>query len=354
MKNILIVFYTAIFLLSACKEQNRQSESVPIVKISEVLKYGEEKAVSFPGKVKASSEINLAFRISGPIAKINVKEGEFIKKGQVLAEMDSRDYAIQFSATEAEYKQVKAEAERVIQLYEKQSVPENDYDKAVSGLQQITAKYDAHKNALNDTKLIAPFDGYVQKRYFDKDETISAGMPVLSIISSDMPEVEINIPAGEFIRRDKFGKFACSFAIYPDKIFPLELIAINQKANLNQLYTARLKMIGDKKTQLPTAGMSTIVDIYFKPEDTDLLTIPIGSMFEKNGQSCVWIYDKNSQTVNIRNITITEIQINGMLVVSRGLEAGEKVVTAGVRSLSDGEKIKLLPQVSKTNVGGLL
>jgi RND family efflux transporter MFP subunit len=268
--------------------------------------------------------------------------------------MDSRDYAIQFSATEAEYNQVKAEAERVIQLHEKQSVSANDYDKAVSGLQQITAKYNAHKNALNDTKLIAPFDGYVQKRYFDKDETISTGMPVLSIISSDMPDVEINIPASEFIRRDKFVKFACSFDIYPNQIFPLELIAINQKANLNQLYTVRLKIIGEKTDQLPTAGMSTIVDIYLKAEDADLFTIPINSMFERNGQSCVWVYDENKQIVNIRNITIAKIRTDGMLIVSGGLKSDEKIVIAGVHSLSNGEKVKLLPQTSKTNVGGLL
>lgn len=343
-----------LLLLSACEQQNRQIETIPIVKVSTVSKYGEEQVVTFPGKVKAASEINLAFRISGPIYKINAKEGEFIRRGQVIAEMDSRDYAIQFSATEAEYRQVKAEVERIIQLYEKQSVPANDYDKAVSGLQQITAKYNAHKNALEDTKLIAPFDGYVQKLYFDKGETVAAGMPVFSIISSDMPEVEINIPANEFIRRDKFDKFTCSFDIYPKQIFPLELIAINQKANLNQLYTARLKIAENTAVQLPTAGMSTMVDIFLKTENSDLFKIPINSVFEKDGQTCVWIYNESNQVVNIRNIKLSEILTDGTVIVSEGLNTDEKVVSAGVLYLSDGEKVKLLPQTSQTNVGGLL
>lgn len=354
MKKIILVSVAIVFLFTGCKKNDRQIEAIPIVKVYEVAKYGEEQMVSFPGKVKASSEINLAFRISGPIAKINVKEGEHIRKGEVLAEMDSRDYAIQFSATEAEYRQVKAEAERVIQLYEKESVSANDYDKAVSGLQQITAKYNAHKNALEDTKLIAPFDGYIQKCYFDKGETISAGMPVFSIISSDMPEVEINIPANEFIRRHQFDQFTCSFDIYPEQNFPLDLIAVNQKANLNQLYTVRLKMSGKKIPQLPTPGMSTIVDIYLKGENGDLYAIPINAMFEKEGQSCVWVYDENTQTVRLRNIKLSEILIDGSLVVSEGLQAGEKIVSAGVLYLSDGEKVKLLPQASKSNVGGLL
>lgn len=354
MKKVIVAFAVPLLLFSACKQQSKHAETIPMVKVKTVSSYGEEQIISFPGKVKASSEINLAFRISGPIYKINVKEGEFIRKGEVIAEMDSRDYALQFSATEAEYKQVKAEVERVIQLYEKQSVPENDYDKAVSGLQQITAKYNAHKSALEDTKLIAPFDGYVQKLYFDKGETVSAGMPIFSIISSDMPEVEINIPANEFIRSDRFSKFTCSFDIYPGELFPLELIAINQKANLNQLYTVRLKTVKNKTGQLPTAGMSTMVDIYLKTDHSDWVAIPINAMFEKDGKNCVWVYDESKQTVNIRSIQLAEILTDGTLVVSEGVKAGEKVVSAGVHYLSDGEKVRVMPEASQTNVGGLL
>ncbi|MDR2010868.1 MAG: efflux RND transporter periplasmic adaptor subunit [Bacteroidales bacterium] len=354
MKKILIIISAIFFLFSACKQKNTQVDTIPMVKLCTVEKYGEESTVSFPGKVKAASEINLSFRISGPIDKINVTEGQFILKGQVLAEMDSRDYAIQFSATEAEYNQVKAEAERVIQLYEKQSISANDYDKAVSGLQQITAKYNAHKNALSDTKLIAPFDGYVQKRYYDKGETVGAGMPVFSIISTGMPEVEINIPAGEFIRRDRFDSYTCYFDIFPDQTFPLELVSINQKANLNQMYSVRFKMTGNINPQTPTPGMSTMVNIHFKPEENNIVSVPINAMFEIDGQPTVWIYDESKQIINIRNIKLAEILTDGTLVVSEGLKAGEKVVAVGVHNLPDGGKVKILSEPSKTNVGGLL
>lgn len=339
---------------SSCQHKNAAPERISIVKLCEVAQYGDERTVSFPGKVKAAAEVNLAFRISGPIAKINVQEGQFVRKGAVLAEMDARDYAIQFSATEAEYKQIKAEAERIIDLYEKESVPANDYDKAVYGLQQISAKYQAHKNALEDTKLTAPFDGYIQKRYFDRDETISAGMPVFSIISVGMPEVEINIPASEFIRRDRFDAFSCRFDIYPDRVFPLELIAVNQKANMNQLYTVRLKMTGGADAPSPTPGMSTMVEILLKQETGELTTIPISALFERDGVSSVWVYDENNGAVHARAIVLSEILSEGTLVVSEGLKTGEKVVAAGVHTLSDGEKVRLLPETTKSNAGGLL
>jgi RND family efflux transporter MFP subunit len=355
MKKIAVISLCGLLLAAAgCRQQKERKEIVKTVKVHTAATYGEKQVVSFPGKVKAAAEIDLAFRISGPIAKINATEGQFVRKGQVLAEMDSRDYAIQLSATEAEYKQIKAEAERIIKLHEKQSVSENDYDKAVSGLQQITARYNAHKNALSDTKLRAPFDGYIQKRYFDRNETINAGMPVFAIISAEMPEVEINIPAVEFIQRDLFDSYSCYSELYPGRTFPLELISINRKANLNQLYTVRLRFGGESLPSKPSPGMTVMVAIQFKPEGDAQVSIPLTALFEIDHTPAVWVYDEERQTVNARTIRISEILTNGALIVSDGLNAGERVVSAGVHSLSDGEKVKLLPPATATNVGGLL
>jgi RND family efflux transporter MFP subunit len=354
MKKIAIIFLGGLLLFAGCKREKAQKETVRTVKVSTATTYGEKQKASFPGKVKASSEISVAFRTSGPIAKVNVKEGQYVRKGQVLAEMDSRDYAIQFAATEAEYRQVKAEAERIIQLYEKQSVPANDYDRAVSALKQITAKYDAHKNALEDTRLTAPFDGYVQKRYFDRNETLSAGMPVFSIISTESPEVVVNIPVTEYVRRDKFDSYTCYFDIYPDKVFPLELISISPKANLNQLYTVRLKLNTDEGALVPSPGMSTMVAISFKSESTGMVSVPLPAIFEIDGKPFVWLYDEKQQKVTARSVSLYKIQNDGTAIISEGLKEGEKVVSAGVRSLSDGETVKLLPEISPTNVGGLL
>jgi multidrug resistance efflux pump len=110
----------------------------------------------------------------------------------------------------------------VIELHKRGSVTPNEYDKAVYGLQQISAKYDAHKNALADVKLTAPFDGYVQQRFYGAGETVGAGMPVLSMREATTPEVEINIPSSEFIRRGEFDEFTCTVNIYPDKVYSLE------------------------------------------------------------------------------------------------------------------------------------
>lgn len=343
-----------IGLMFACSTKKQEQKAInPLVKIDTVRFYGNQPSVAFPGKVKASSDISIAFKVSGTILKMNVDVGSFVKKGQVLAEMDPRDYEIQLAATTAEYKQIKAEAERVIALYEKNSISENDYDKAVYGLQQITAKYNAHKNALNDTKLLAPFDGYVQKRLFEPNETVSAGIPVISLINASILEVETNIPLSEYIRRDRFESFSCMFDIFPNQKFPLDLIGITQKANMNQLYTMRLRFKNVNNISKPTPGMSTIVTINLKPEQNTLKSIPLSAMFEKNGQSSVWIYDKTSKTVKLRHITINEIKKNGRVIVSEGIEQNEIIVTAGIHSLIEGQSVTILLPATSTNIGGL-
>lgn len=355
MKRVVLILASVLFLFAGCNNKQVAKENIRMVKTETVVRYGENETVSYPGKVKASAEVNIAFRISGPIAAIRAKEGELVHKGQVLAQMDSRDYEIQLQATEAEYKQVKAEAERIMELYEKNSIAENDYDKAVAGLRRITAKYESHKNALADTKLVAPFEGYVQKKYFDKDETISAGMPVFSLISTRSPEVVINIPAGDFIRREQFDACSCSFDVYPDRLFPLELIGVNHKANLNQLYTVRFKLSESAGNEvLPSPGMSTMVTIAFKPKTAGMVAIPVSAMFEIDGCTSVWLYDAATQKVTARQIRLFEILADGTVVVAEGLQPGDVVVVAGVHSLTDGQQVKLLESPSKTNVGGLL
>ncbi|MDR1601789.1 MAG: efflux RND transporter periplasmic adaptor subunit [Tannerella sp.] len=355
MKNVFNLFLSVfVIMVVACSQiKTNTEEIVRSVKTDTARIYGEKPKAVFPGKVKAASDVDLSFRVAGPIAGIHVEAGAFVRKGQTLAEIDSRDYEIQLAATEAEYRQIGAEAERIIELYGKGSVTPNDYDKAVYGLKQITAKYDAHRNALADTKLTAPFDGYVQKRFFDAGETVGAGMPVLSMIDAGAPEVEINIPSAEYIRRDRFESFACEVDIYPGRVFPLNLIGITQKANMNQLYTVRLKMKSSDR-QTPSPGMATMVTIQFRPEKSELVYIPYTALFETGTISSVWVYSPDSHTVAARKVTVYELHTDGTVILSEGLTSGEIVITAGVHSLKEGEKVKVLPPVSETNAGGLL
>ena len=338
---------------SACRSSETNEKQVLMVKTETVKNYENELQVTYPGRVKAAADVDLAFRVAGPIIRIPVQVGSFVRKGEVIAEIDPRDYELQYKATEDEYKQIKSEAERVIELYNRKSVPENDYDKAVYGLQQITSKYNAHKNALKDTRLVAPFDGYIQKKYFDAHEIVNTGTPVLSMINNDYYEVNIDIPSSDFIRRESFKEFYCEADVFPGVKIPLELLDITQQANYNQLFRVRFRMKPEEKLNL-AAGMSVSVTIHFEPGQEGLSIIPISSLFQKEDKSYVWVYDTAQTTVKMNPVKVVELDKDGQVIVESDLASGTRIVSAGVNGLKEGQKVRLLPPVSSSNVGKLL
>ncbi len=344
----------SLLALSACNGSSQKAENYQTVKTDTVAAADELTCLQYPGKVKAAQDINLAFRVSGTVQKIFVEDGERVRRGQLLAELDPTDYQVQLNATEAEYKQTKADAERIMALYKEDGTTPSANDKAVYGLQQIEAKYQYAKDQLGYTRLYAPYDGFIQKRLFEAHETVGAGTPVLSMIGGSLPEVEINLPAAEYVRRERFDSYRCTFDLYPNETYALKLISITPKANANQLYTMRLQIaVGDQPT--PSPGMSTTVSIYCSKQEKQQLSVPTGAIMQKDGKARVFVYNLSDSKVQSREVQLLQLLNNGRaLITSDQLKAGELVVSSGVHHIEDGETVKPLPPTSETNVGGLL
>ncbi|MGM9760015.1 MAG: efflux RND transporter periplasmic adaptor subunit [Parabacteroides sp.] len=343
-----------LLLATACSKKTTQSSNLQSVKITTVTPAEEQNALQYPGKVKAAQDINLAFRVSGTIQRILVEDGSPVREGQLLAELDPSDYQVQLNATEAEYHQIKAEAERIIALYNDQGTTPNNYDKAVYGLKQITAKYQHHKDQLAYTKLYAPFNGFVQKHLFNSHETVAAGMPVISMIGSGQPEVEINLPAADYIERAHFNRFQCTFDIYPGRVYLLKLISITPKANANQLYTMRLQLLADNQP-MPSVGLNTMVSIFRDSTETHVLSVPTGALLHQEEQTYIYRYNDTDLCIHRCPVQLIRLLSDGRaLILSDHVKPGDTVVASGVHSLSDGEQVKPLPAQTSTNVGGLL
>lgn len=343
-----------ILLIATACRRNTPPLSIPqLVKTAEVKQHNSLSQITYPGNIQAAADVKLAFRVAGPVLRIYAKEGQYVKKGTLLAEVDPRDYKLKYAAALAEYNQVKDESERIMELYRRNSVTVNDYDKAVAALKRVTALYDANRNMLGDTKLRAPFDGYIQNKYFDAYEIVNQGTPVLSMIDNDYLEVDIDIPSADYIRRSDFVKFVCTVDVYPDTLIPLELLEVNQKANFNQLFKMRFRLKRDKKLSL-AAGMSASVTINFKPSAGNLVVIPVSSLFQQKGRSYVWLYDEPHGVVKMVPVEIQQILKDGEVVVKSTLQEGQSIVSAGVNSLTEGQSVKKLPAVPASNVGGLL
>ena len=337
----------------ACKSELKSSNSYQLVKTCKVEEWEGALSVNYPGRIKAAEEVKLSFRVAGPLKKVYVGEGERVRKGQLLAEIDPRDYRLQYESTQAEYNQVVGETNRIIELYKRGSVSINEYDKAVAAKERITSLYHVHRNALNDTKLYAPFDGYIQNKYFVAPEIVSQGLPVLAMLDDQYFEVNVDIPATDYVRKEDFEHSYIVVDVFPDVVLPLELVDVVKGANYNQLFKVRFHL---KRSALPgiAAGMSALVTIDFAKDSNKHWMVPISALFTEKGHSYVWIYREQDSTVLKKEVEIERFDKSGQVWVNGDLERGEVIVSAGVNDLKEGQKVKQLNPVSASNIGGLL
>lgn len=341
-----------ILLLAACNT-NKEEKFVRSVKLVQPVALGNVSYKSLSGTVKESREISLGFKTGGQIDKILVKEGDFVRQGQTIAMLDQEDYQLGVDAYQIQYDQMKNEVERMKQLYEAKSLNGNDYEKAVAGLKQLRVQLQINKNKLEYTTLKAPVSGYIQTVNYEKAEMVQAGSPIVNLLDVSKIEVEVDIPASLYMQQDKFSGFSCASSLSPNVSHPLTLISINQKASSTQLYKMLLSLTDNHSTKL-TAGMNVVVNISLTDAQPNItgFTLPVNSIFSEQEKSYVWVLG-NDSTVSKREIKLQGIDTTGKAIITEGIQGNEQIIKAGVHSLTENEKVHVLPESDKTNVGGL-
>lgn len=339
-----------LFLMTACGKK-KPNTSLQWVNVVELTPTAGTASASYPAKTEAMHITDLAFRVLGTIEQVLVKEGDPVTAGQVVARLYERDYSTQLRATEAEYRQISAECERVAEMYKDRAVSDNNYDKARYGLQQITEKLTNHRNQLADCVLRAPFDGYVNEIYKHKIETVAPGQPILSVYSSNGVEVVIHIPERAYAHRKPDDTYTVTFGSLPGRSFPLAIRTAATMANDNHLYEMRLSL--KENVSDITPGMTAMVTVEQKQAVSEDVKIPIGAVWTEGQKSFVFIYDKKSSTLKKTEVKVERLQNDGNMVVSSGLQGCTQVVASGVHHLTDGQKVSVVEKASSLNVGNL-
>ncbi|MRT92797.1 efflux RND transporter periplasmic adaptor subunit [Ancylomarina sp. 16SWW S1-10-2] len=306
----------------------------------------------FTGLVKESREVKLAFQIPGPLVKLSVSEGQFVKKGQVVAMLDERDYQVQLASANANYDNAKLQAERYTALFEKKSTSKSVYDQIQVAYKLAKAHKDAAENALNDTKIRAPFSGYVQSLYVENFEKIGAGQPIISLLDLSHLELVVALSENDYLQSKLFTKFQCQFEHFPNLNFDLKLIDIERKPNRDNFYKMRLD-INTKKLQI-VPGMVASLSTYLKSEGNTLNKIPEESVFSDKGKSYVWKFNPKKECVERKEVKLKSFDSNGMISIENGVSDGDFIVSAGIHNLREGQKVKMLVKRTNSNVGGQL
>lgn len=352
-KIVLLMFATAT--LWGCGEEKKEVKTSVIrpVKTMQISDLQLDVDRNFPGRVDAVQRAQVSFRVSGKLIKIYVKEGEEVKKGQVLAELEATDYQIALNKSTANYKKAKADYVRGKELIVDGYISRTQFDKLDADFSSAKSNLEQAQQNLKYTKLVAAFDGIIAKRYIDNFEEIQAKQDIFNL--SDVSQVEIKIDVPELIMRlskgpeDEVSAFA-SFSDTPDLRFPLTLKEVSTKADpQTQTFEVTMQMDQPKQVNL-LPGMTANVQIGLaSAELSKHIFLPISAVKGAVDMTpTVFIVNPETSKLEAKAIKVGSMFASNIQVIE-GLELGDQVVVAGVSFMREGDQVSLMKEVEQAD-----
>lgn len=349
-----------VFSLSlvAC-DQNIEPDVVRPVRSIVIETHASGDLIALTGQLHARDETKLAFRLSGKLIHSSVSVGDTVKAGQIVAQMDAATELHARNAAQADHAAVQAlldqtrAAERRFGtlLYEK-AVSQAEYEEAVRQLKAAQAQVNATRAKLNSaevqlsyTELKADAAGVITAKGAEPGEVVQAGQMVFVLAHQEGRDAVFDMPAQ--IIRDGMSphqEIDVWLADNPAIKTVGHVREISPQANPStRTYPVKVSL-----DSLPP-GMflgSTIVG-KVKLRAGMQIEIPSSSLVMQEAHPAVWVIDPNTHTVQKRGVEVTRYHQNAV-VISSGLESGERIVTAGAHSLHQGQQVTVLEDV---NVG---
>jgi RND family efflux transporter MFP subunit len=349
---ILITIVFSLIFTGCSKKEEAKQEVIRPAKIFTVGDSTGELTRTFPGEVEATDKAIQSFRVGGELIERPAQPGQAVKKGDVLAKLDPKDYQLKYDDSKAKYDLAKVQYERAGEIWEKRLIARADYDKAKTRFLAAKADLEQAKANLDYTVLRAPFDGVVSKVYIDNFANVHANDPVVNIQSLDTVDIVFQVPESVISRmkrgQGKLAVFKVKFTANGGEEFPAQLKEFNTEAD-PQTQTFRTVVTIDRPTTFTVLeGMSTTVEVDLSAvfaETTNKIVIPSTAVFAAEEQPVdipkrfVWKVDPNTMQVSKQAVTVGQLTASGIEVTS-GVEPGEKLIAAGVSFIHDGQKVK--------------
>ncbi len=324
-----------------------------------------ESSISYPGKVSACKNTLLAFRVSGPLLRINVRAGDRVQKGQVLMQIDPQDFRDQIAVLDAQLAgarsrmtTAKLDLQRASTLFDQKVIPQADFDHAVNGGQiagamvsQVEAQLRIARHHLDYTSLKAPYDGIIIDTIVENHEMVTAGRPVVKLHDISVLEITAGVPENELIRHPLTAgtKGIIRFPALGDQEFTATLREWKTAADpATKTFdvTFVLKAPENKKI-LP--GMTAELIWPDNHESASVITVPTKSvLMDQNGNSMVWVYHSDTHRASKRKITANGFLGANQTIVSQGLSGDETIITLGMDFITENMDLTSLAKQEDT------
>jgi membrane fusion protein, multidrug efflux system len=344
-RKILLSFLSLIILVLAvngCGKGNSQPESAKIEKVTNVEVFKIEATtfkefLTLPVVVMPFKEVNVSLINGGKVTKIYVDKGDRVKFGQLLLETDIDNLKASLSLAKANLEYQKSDFDRNQQLSKSGSISPAIFDASTLALAQAQSSYDIAKKQLDESTLEAPFAGMITSRDAELGAILSPGAPAFRLIDIDRVKVKAGIPE-KFIEDFKIGNtVSLKFDAMPDKEFTGKINYISPEASPD-VRTFETEIVIENRGGAIKAGImgnAQIEQHIFK----DAVVIPLDALIETQEGRKVFV-TKNDTTAEERSVSIGGENGTTILITS-GLQPGDKVITKGQYDLSNGEKIKI-------------
>lgn len=289
--------------------------------------------------------VNLAFKVPGQVLDIPVSEGESVQKGTLLAELDPRDIRLQVSADRSAFEQARSQFTRMERLLQHEAVSRQEYEAARTRYAQAQSAYQNSLDMLKETKLRAPFASVVERKYVDNYERVQAGQTIVRVVNPVTTTVKFTLPESGLPLLSDSTSFRVEFDNYRGVQFTARLKEYVKTSSDASGFPVTLTLTNvDPARYRISPGMSCVVTMQSADPAADAVSLPISAIYAPtSGGDYVWIVGRDDR-VERRNVTLGELYGRNRVIVSSGVEPGDRVITAGVYQLQEGDRVRIMKQ----------
>lgn len=287
-----------IFGLTACGSGDQGGESgdalVRPVIYHEVASVTGEFTRTFPARVAAADMRELNFPVGGMVLPVPVNESDAVREGQLLAQLDARDYASVLSAARARVDNAVQELDRAKRLFEQDAISKSVLEQREAAAEVTRAEFEAAEKALADTRIEAPFDGIVSRVFVSESQTVTPGTPAVRVFSKEALEATIAVPASLIVNADGSrktqGRALVALDADPDR--PIE--ATFKKADLeadagSQSYAVTFAFAAPENLNvLPGMNAAVTLTLHGRNAPKIRIEVPIRAIAAQGEARFVW------------------------------------------------------------------
>jgi len=353
----------ACLVLAGCIPEpeilERAPALVPALRIADAATFTER---SMPGRARAGQEVNLSFRVTGPLIEFPVNVGDQVAAGDVVARLDPEDYinalgavSGQLEAAQAAAKRAAADFGRIQNVYKEDPGATSETaldltraarDASRAAVKTMTSAVKIAQRKVHYTSLQAPFAGVIVETYVENFEIVLPKQPIIRLLDPSSIEFVISVPENLISYVPYVQDISVTFDALPGVVIPAAIKEIGREASAaTRTYPVTLVMSQPDGTEiLPgMAGSARVTSLLPEEAREAGIEIPATAVFtlDDPSKSYVWVVDEASNTLASREVQMGRLTSKGVLIRS-GISAGDWVVVKGVHSVDEGQTVRIM------------